>query len=56
MPLYMIQAAYTPEAWAALTRTPEDRTQVFRTLAERVGARLVSAYFCFGEYDVVNIC
>jgi uncharacterized protein with GYD domain len=55
MPLYMLQAAYTPETWATLTRTPEDRTQVFRMLADRAGARLVSAYFCFGEYDVVNI-
>jgi uncharacterized protein with GYD domain len=53
MPLYMFQAAYTPEAWAALTRTPEDRAQVFRTLAGRVGARLLSVYFCFGEYDIV---
>ena len=55
MACYMLQATYTPEAWAALTQTPEDRSQAFRALAERVGGRLLSVYFCFGEYDIVAI-
>ena len=53
MPLYMVQAAYTAEAWAAMARQPEDREQAFRALVERVGGRVHSFYFCFGEYDVV---
>jgi uncharacterized protein with GYD domain len=55
MPLYMTQFAYTPEAWAALTRSPEDRSRAFGSLAESIGGRMVSFYYSFGEYDGVVI-
>ncbi len=55
MPLYMTQVSYTPEAWAALTRNPEDRGEAFGRLAETMGGRLVSFYNSFGEYDVLVI-
>ncbi len=51
MALYMIQFAYTPEAWAALTKQPQDRSALIRQMAERMGGRLVGLYYCFGEYD-----
>ena len=55
MPLYMTEVAYTPQAWAALTKKPENREEVFRGLLQKLGGRLVSFYNCFGEYDVVAI-
>ena len=55
MPLYMTQVSYTSEAWAALTRNPEDRSEAFGTLAETMGGRLLSFYNCFGKYDLVVI-
>ncbi len=55
MPLYMSQFAYTSEAWAALTQNPEDRSTAISGLAETMGARLVSFYNSFGEYDGVII-
>jgi uncharacterized protein with GYD domain len=55
MPLYMTQVSYTSEAWAALTRNPEDRSEVFGRLAETMGGRLLSFYNSFGEYDVLVI-
>ncbi len=55
MPLYMTQFAYTPEAWKAFTKKPEDRSAVFRELVERLGGQLLSFYYCFGEYDGVAI-
>ena len=55
MPLYMTQFAYTPEAWATLTKKPENREEVFRTLMQQLGGRLVSLYYCFGDYDGVII-
>jgi uncharacterized protein with GYD domain len=55
MPLFMTQFAYTPEAWAALTRNPEDRSQVVSRLAEQLGARMVNLYYAFGDYDGVII-
>jgi uncharacterized protein with GYD domain len=51
--MYMLQASYTSEAWAALVQRPSDREQVFRTAVEQVGGRLHSFYFSLGDYDVV---
>ena len=51
MPLYMAQAAYTPEHLASLTGQPDDRTADVRELAQELGCRLVSFHYSFGEYD-----
>lgn len=51
MPLFMTQFSYTPEAWAALAKKPEDRTEAVAMLAQQFGGRLVAAYYSFGEYD-----
>lgn len=53
MPLYMIQFAYTPEAWAALAKKPENRAEAISALAQKMGGRLIDVYYCFGEYDGV---
>ncbi|MGH2353878.1 MAG: GYD domain-containing protein [Chloroflexota bacterium] len=55
MPLYMTQFAYTPEAWAALVKRPEDRSEVLRALIEQFGGRMLSFYYSFGEYDGLAI-
>ncbi|HEY3119425.1 MAG TPA: GYD domain-containing protein [Vicinamibacteria bacterium] len=55
MPLYMTQFAYTPEAWAALAKSPEDRTEALRGLAKKMGGKVVNLYYSFGEYDGVAI-
>ena len=55
MALYMTQFSYTPEAWAALARNPEDRSAAISALSESMGGRLVSFYYSFGEYDGVAI-
>jgi len=52
---YMIQFTFTPEAWAALLRKPEDRTAAVKALLETLGGKLVSYHYCFGEYDGVII-
>jgi len=53
MALYMIQFAYTAEAWATLAKNPQDRSVPVRELAQKLGGRLVGLYYCFGEYDGV---
>lgn len=55
MALYMIQAAYTPQALAALAKKPEDREQGARALVERAGGKLLSFYYCLGDYDVTGV-
>ena len=51
MPLYMVQFAYTPEAWADLVENPEYRSAAVHELTEALGGRLLSWYLSFGEYD-----
>ena len=55
MPHFMIQAAYTPEALAALTRNPQNRAEAIRPVIEAMGGRLESFWYCFGDYDAVAI-
>ncbi len=56
MPLYMYQAAYTPESWAAQVKNPQNRVEtVGRQVCEAVGGKLVGGWLCFGEYDLVII-
>ncbi len=52
---YLVQAAYTPEAWAAQLKDPRNRLEVLRPVFERLGARVETAYFAFGEYDIIAI-
>ena len=55
MPYYLVQASYTPEAIAALTKNPEDRAQAARGLIEQLGGRLLEFFFAQGDYDIVGI-
>jgi uncharacterized protein with GYD domain len=55
MPYYLVQAAYTPEAWAGQLKDPQNRLDVLRPLVERLGGKLETAFFAFGEYDIVAI-
>lgn len=55
MPLYMTQFSYTPEAWAALAKNPENRSVAVKALFEKVGGRLIGMYYSFGEHDGVII-
>lgn len=56
MPLYMYQAAYTPESWAAQIKNPENRIEpVARKVCEAAGGKLVGGWLSFGEYDLVII-
>ena len=56
MPLYMYQAAYTPESWAAQIKNPQNRVEtVARKVCKAAGGKLVGAWLCFGDYDFVII-
>lgn len=51
MPRYMLQFAYTADAWAVLAKNPVDRRAPVGALLEKVGGRLLDLYYHFGEYD-----
>ncbi len=55
MPRYMLEVAYTPEAWATLVKKPQDRVEAVRPAVRKLGGRIETAYFAFGEHDLVAI-
>ena len=56
MPIYMYQAAYTPESWAAQLKNPQNRVEtVGRQTCESVGGKMLGGWYCFGDYDFVLI-
>ena len=55
MPVYLTQFAYTPEAWSALVKRPEDRSKVLGQLLEEMGGKLICFYYAFSDYDGVFI-
>ena len=55
MPYYLIQAAYTGDAWRTQTGNPQNIIDRVRPAAENLGGTVESAYYAFGEYDVVAI-
>ena len=55
MPHYLLQAAYSTEALAALSKNPQDRTAAVGPAIEAAGGRIEAAYFSFGDYDIVCI-
>jgi uncharacterized protein with GYD domain len=56
VPLYMYQAAYTAESWAAQMKNPQNRVEsVGRQVTEAVGGKMIGGWYCLGDYDVILI-
>ena len=58
MPSYLIQAAYTPDAWAALVNQPQNRLEAVRPVVEKLGGKFEHVWLAFGEYtsSVLSRC
>lgn len=55
MPLYMHQVSYSTEGWNAVISHPQNRIEAVRAAIEKLGGKVVSGWFSFGQYDVVAI-
>jgi uncharacterized protein with GYD domain len=55
MPLYLSRFSYTPETWARLIQSPEDRREAARSYIESVGGKLHGFWYAFGAYDGYNL-
>ena len=55
MPHFLSQVAYTDQAWQSLVSNPQNRLDAIRPVVEKLGGRVVNAYFAFGDYDFVLI-
>ena len=52
---YMVQVSYTPAAWAAQLKNPQNRIEAIRPMVERNGAKITSAWYAFGDADLIFI-
>jgi uncharacterized protein with GYD domain len=55
MPLFLSQVAYNEEGWQALVSNPQNRLEALRPVVDKLGGRIVNAYFAFGDYDFILI-
>ena len=55
MPLFLSQVAYSEDGWQALVSNPHNRLEALRPVVDKLGGRIVNAYYAFGDYDVVLI-
>lgn len=55
MARYMIQASYSPQGMSDLVNNPQDRGANLRPVIERMGGKMESFDYTFGEFDVVVI-
>ena len=52
---YLLQVAYTSDAWAAMVKNPQNRMELVRPALERLGGGFECAYYAFGDYDIVAV-
>ena len=55
MPHFLHQIAYSTEGWQAVVNNPQDRIEAVRPAIEKLGGKIETAWFAFGDYDVVII-
>ena len=55
MPSYLLQVAYTPQAWDTLIRKPQNRLDAVAPAVEQLGGSVTGGWLAFGEYDLVVI-
>ena len=55
MPHYLQQVAYSREGWEALVANPQNRIEAVRPVIEKLGGKIESAWFSFGDHDIVVI-
>ena len=51
MPLYMAEFGYTPDSWARLVKSPENREETVRQILEDAGCKLHGIWYAFGSSD-----
>ena len=55
MPYYLLQAAYTGDAWGNQIKGPQNVIDRVKPAIEGLGGSVESAFYTFGEYDIIAI-
>jgi uncharacterized protein with GYD domain len=51
MTMYLVKFSYTPETWARMLASPEDRRTSIAPIIEGVGGKLHGLWYSFGDTD-----
>jgi uncharacterized protein with GYD domain len=51
MPMYMSRFSYTPETWARMIASPDDRQKAAASYIDSVGGKMHGLWFAFGQQD-----
>jgi uncharacterized protein with GYD domain len=51
----MVQVSYTPAAWAAMVKNPQDRSNAVKTSIEELGGKILGFWMAFGQSDIIGI-
>lgn len=52
---FLVQVAYSPEAWASLLKKPQNRIGAVSIAVEKLGGKVINGWLSFGDYDTVVI-
>jgi uncharacterized protein with GYD domain len=55
MPYYMMQVAYTSEAWGNILANQQNRLEMVKPVVAKLGGKIENGWMCFGDYDLVTI-
>ena len=56
MPKYLLQGKYTPEGIKGVQKDKASgRTAALASAVEKLGGKVETIYFCFGEFDVMAV-
>ncbi|MAE16248.1 MAG: GYD domain-containing protein [Deltaproteobacteria bacterium] len=55
MAFYMFQASYTDTSIKAMITNKDNRKEAANKAISAAGGKMLSLFFCFGEYDIVAI-
>jgi uncharacterized protein with GYD domain len=55
MPMYLSRFSYTPETWARMIASPDDRQKAAASYIVSVGGKMHGFWFAFGQQDGIVV-
>jgi uncharacterized protein with GYD domain len=52
---FLLQVAYTPEAWNVLVNNPQDRSKGIEAAVKNLGGKMERFWLSFGDYDTIGV-
>ena len=55
MAKFLILASYSSDGWKSQVKNPTNRIEALRPSVERLGGKIETAFYAFGEFDIMAI-